>query len=221
MKSYKILLLFVVLAFLSIPQYSQAQLWVGGRIGGTSASITGTGLANFQPDPKMYLNGGISSSFSLNRRFNLHAQLIYSGKGAALKYDGDFDQYKGATIEFEQKLHYLSVPLMLQFKMGDRDNHFHLDAGIVFNQTIGDKFSGKVTVTEPNNDQTVYDLDAIYSPSNSDLSYAIGVGLMASGVTFDFRYEVGINEIYKSAIGAPKIYNRAFIVTVGYMINLL
>jgi hypothetical protein len=220
MKLVKLLSLAILLSLL-FPVQSEAQWWVGGRIGGTSASITGTNLPSFQPTPKMYLNGGFATSFAFSRRFNIHMELLYSGKGSAIQYRGEFGDFDEGTVAFDERLHYFALPVMLQFKLGDRDNYFHFDGGIVFNRLIGHKFEGTTTIMDSNNDKIVYQLDSPYLPSNSDFSYAIGVGLVANGVTFDFRYEVGLNEIFQAAPGAPKIYNRAFLVSVGYMVNLM
>lgn len=220
MMRYLILVLITFL-FISVSKKTSAQLWLGGRLGGTSASITGIGLKSFEPTPKMYLNGGLASSFSFSKRFSLGLELLYSGKGSAIQYTGDYNNMTG-TINFEQRLHYFAIPMLLQFKMGDRDNFFHFDAGIVSNTLIGSKFKGTIVVQETNGDINTYPMDLKFSPLKSDFSYAFGIGLMANGITFDFRYEVGLNEIYVSeSVDAPKIYNRAFLVSVGYMFNLL
>lgn len=219
MKQLKIFILVLVLSLGFIAPL-KAQLWFGGRIGGTSASITGVGLTGFQPTPKMYFNAGLASSFSITKRFSLGLELLYSGKGSKLQYDGNY-QGKSGIINFEQNLHYFAVPLVLQFKMGDRDNFFHFDGGIVYNTLIGSNFNGEITVTETNGDVNIYTMNTSFEPIKTDMSYAFGIGLMANGISFDFRYEVGLNEIFVVTPNAPKIYNRAFTVSVGYMFNLL
>ncbi len=197
------------------------QLYIGGRIGGTSASITGSGLKDFQPVSKMYLNGGAVTTLSLNRRFSLQLELLYSGKGSAFEYYGDYQNKRG-TIYLSQKLHYFAVPLVLQFKMGDRDNYFHFDAGMVYNSLIGNKFLGNITVEELNGDIFEYEMTTSFNLNKTDFGLAFGVGLVASNITFDFRYEIGRNQIYETGVDdAPNILNRAFLVNVGYRFNLL
>ncbi|MBN2746461.1 MAG: PorT family protein [Bacteroidales bacterium] len=200
---------------------SFGQLYVGGRIGGTSASITGSGLKDFQPVSKMYLNGGLVTTVSLHPRFSLQMELLYSGKGSAFEYYGDYQNRRG-VISLSQKLHYFAVPLVLQFKMGDRDNYFHFDAGMVYNSLIGNKFSGSITVEELNGDIFEYDMTTSFNLNKTDFGLAFGVGLVASNITFDFRYEIGQNQIYQTGSDdAPNILNRAFLVNVGYRFNLL
>jgi hypothetical protein len=216
----KLVIFVLTLFFSSLSFTTNAQFWLGGKLGGTSASITGSGLKSFVPTPKMYFNGGASASFHINSRFALLLELMYNGKGSAIQYQGDYNGMNG-VIEFEQKLHYFAIPLMLQFKMGDKENYFHFDAGLVHNSLIGQKFNGDITVTELNGDESIYSIESGYVPLKTDFSYAFGVGLVANGITFDFRYEVGKNKIYSEEVNNPTIYNRAFMVSVGYMFKLL
>ena len=145
---------------------------------------------------------------------------MYSGKGSAIQFYGEYNTFRG-LIKLEQKLHYFAIPLVLQFKLGDRKNYFHLDGGMVFNTLLGSKFTGSITVEEDNGDITVHDFTEDYRVMKTDLSYAIGIGLMANGLAFDFRYEVGLNPVYSTDANNPSVYNRAFLVSIGYMFNLL
>lgn len=202
------------------PFKAQSQLYLGAKIGGTSASFTAIGLQQFQPTPKMYLNAGAAASFTFSRRFALALELDYSGKGSAVQYYGTYESWDG-LISLEQRLHYFAIPLMLQFKMGDRSNYFHIDAGVVSNTLIGSKFNGDITIKKQNGDIEKHDIELKFNPLKSDFSYAFGIGLMANGIAFDFRYEIGKNEVYLAEPNSPKVYNRAFLITVGYMFNLL
>ncbi len=218
----KLIIISLVMGFFMTinPFEAQSQLFLGGKIGGTSSSLTGIGLDQFQPTPKMYFNGGIASSLSFSKRFALEVELNYSGKGSAIQYYGEYETWRG-LIKLDQKLHYFAIPLMLQFKMGDRDNYFHFDAGVVSNTLIGSKFIGDITVEKQNGDIENHEIEIDFNPLKSDFSYAFGIGLMANGIAFDFRYEIGTREVYLAEPNSPKIYNRAFLITVGYMINLL
>jgi len=106
--------------------------------------------------------------------------------------------------------------------MGDRDNYFHFDAGMVYNSLIGNKFLGNITVEELNGDIFEYEMTTSFNLNKTDFGLAFGVGLVASNITFDFRYEIGRNQIYETGVDdAPNILNRAFLVNVGYRFNLL
>lgn len=218
----KALIITLVVGFFVVlnPFQAQSQFFIGAKIGGTSSSLTATGLEQFQPTPKMYFNGGLASSFSFGKRFAVTLEFNYSGKGSAIQYYGEYETWSG-LISLDQRLHYFAIPLMLQYKLGDRDNFFHLDAGIVPNTLIGSKFIGDITVEKQNGDIETHNLELEFNPLKSDFSYAFGIGLMANGIAFDFRYEIGTREVYLAEPNAPKIYNRAFTITVGYMFNLL
>jgi len=200
---------------------SNAQLSVGGLLGGSSASVTGVNLKGFNPTSKMFLHGGALGNYAFNKKIGLQLELLYSGKGYNLEYTGDYQSFKAGQIKIQQKLNYLAIPLMFQYKMGDHKNYFHLDVGIVSNYLLGSKFNGDITIKQPNGDIETHILQAEFSPEKKDFSYALGVGLIANGISFAFRYEVGLNEIYIPETYSPKIFNRTFLVTVGYMIDLL
>ncbi len=220
MKKYLLYIVLTLAMAASFNESAKAQFYLGGKIGGTSSSLTGIGLKSFQPTPKMYLNGGLLANLALGKRFALELEFNYSGKGSAIQYYGEYQTWRG-QIKMEQKLHYFAIPLMLQFKFGDRHNYFHLDAGVVSNTLIGSKFNGTITVEQQNGDIEEYPMDLEFNPLKSDFGYAFGFGMMASGFIFDFRYEIGTKTVYQTEPDSPEVYNRAFMITVGYMIDLL
>lgn len=211
----KFLLLIAVITF--IGSAASAQFSIGGKLGGATTNITGTGLESFVPESKIKILAGAVANYSIGKRFALQAELLYQGKGAAFSYYKDIDDEK-YLISMENKLGYLSVPFMLQFKLGDRYNYFHLDAGIVTNSLLHSKYSGTIQLLEADgtfSDKKAYLLDQ--SVDSFDLGYAFGIGLVANGLNFDFRMEIGTDKIYKNVDDTtPEIYNNSFQVSVGY-----
>jgi len=169
------------------------QLSVGGKLGGASTNLTGIGMKDFIPDPKVKFIGGAIINYAIGNRIGLQTEILYSGKGSAFKYYYE-DKVRRGVLQIEQKLGYLSIPLMIQLKMGDRFNYFHFDGGIVTNYLLHESFTG---IIDLENDK----------------------GLVANGLNFDFRYEVGTKQVFQSDEGSPSILNKAFQVSVGYTIR--
>ena len=196
------------------------QLSVGGKLGGASTNLTGVGMKDFIPDPKVKFLGGAIINYAIGNRIGLQAEILYSGKGSAFKYYYE-DKVRRGVLQMEQKLGYLSIPLMIQLKMGDRFNYFHFDGGVVTNYLLHQKFSGTIDVEndkgEVIHEDEIFEIDQ--SPANFDLSWAFGIGLVANGLNFDFRYEVGTKKVFQNEEGAPSILNKAFQVSVGYTIR--
>ena len=217
MKSKVQILLFTLLL---ISSTSFGQFSFGGKIGGASTSLTGVGLKDFIPEPKVKFIGGGIINYSFGRRFALQAELLYSAKGAAFSYTVDnYLSIYQAKISMEQKLGYFGVPFMLQFKMGDKEGYFHLDAGLVYNTLIHEKYSGSVVWVDEKGKENKKDYPIVQSPSASDMGYAFGIGLMANGINFDFRLEFGTNEVFKPEKSSSKILNKSFQVSAGYTIR--
>ena len=214
------LFLIIAIITISIPA-SYAQFSFGLKLGGASTSLTGIGenVENFIPTPKMHFVGGGVITYSLGRRIGLQTEIMYSGKGSAIQYYEENSVGRG-FIELDMRLGYLSVPFIFQFKMGDRTSYFHLDAGIVFNQLVHNKFTGTIQYEDDKGnklDKTDYEIDN--NPNQQDLGYTFGIGLVANGLMFDFAYEIGIRDVFPPSDGGLKIRNRSLKFTVGYSIR--
>lgn len=211
----RISLLFIILLLSTTSTFAQFRFSYGLKAGGASTNLTGVGLKSFIPTPKVKLIGGAITNFAYGNRFALQVEALYSGKGSAFSYYADNSIYLGKA-NVEEKLGYFAVPVMLQFKMGDKNNYFHFDGGIVFNTLIHDKYKGTIVIVDDNGNELEQDLTIQQDPAKSDLSYAFGIGLVANGLNFDFRYEIGTKAVFQKIEGNPEIINRAFQVTIGY-----
>ncbi len=196
------------------------QFSFGGKLGGASTNLTGTGMKDFVPDPKVKFIGGGVINYSFGHSFAIQTEILYLGKGSAFAYYFQDDSKRG-LIHIEQKLGYLGLPLMLQFKLGDRSNYFHFDAGLVYNILLHEQFIGTLDA-ENDKGEVIHEGEAFVldqKPNDSDLSYAFGIGLVANGLNFDFRYEVGTKKVFDNTGDAPDVLNKSFQVSVGYVIR--
>ncbi len=216
----KINLLAIMLLFMGINDLS-SQFAFGVKLGGTSANFSNIGLTGYQPKQRLYLNTGLEANFILNKRFAIQLEAVYAGKGSQYKYTGianyDNNIYNDVAINATNKLGYLAVPIMGQFLMGDRENHFHLDFGVVPNLLIRKSFTATadIPITGTEDFETV-DINLNYIPAQNDFGLAFGIGLRAMNITFDFRYEVGMIDLFIPEVGSPAVRNKAFTVSLGY-----
>lgn len=219
MKNFSAKLALILLLIITGFSTSYAQFGFGLRLGGASTTLTGIGsdVEDFIPSPKMHFVGGGVINYSIGRRLAVQTEVLYSGKGSAIQYYKENSVGRG-LFKLDMRLGYLSVPLILQFKMGDRDSYFHFDAGIVFSQLIHNKFTGTIAYEDDKGNilpETDYELEN--DPYQQDVGYSFGIGLVANGLMFDFAYEMGIRDVFPSNTEGLTIRNRAFRVTVGYI----
>jgi len=215
---YKALL---VISFLILGvSNSYAQFGFGLRLGGASTNLTGVGanVKEFIPDPKLHLVAGGVINFSLGRRLGLQTEVLYSGKGSAMQYYYEDKSLRG-LVNIDLRLGYLSVPFILQFKMGDRDSYFHFDGGIVFNQLVYTKYTGKIAAEDDKGNKVDQDFDLTADPYKQDFGYTFGIGLVANGLLFDFSYEMGMRDVFPSSTDGLSIRNRSFKVSIGYIFH--
>ena len=212
-------LLFLAIALLST-SVAFGQFSFGGKIGGASTNLTGVGLKEFIPKQKMKLLGGAIINYAIGSRIGIQTELLYSAKGSAYSYyEEGKNSIRRGTVDVEQKLGYFAIPLLIQLKMGDRKSYFHINGGIVYNTLLHQNFSGIITIVDDKGNKTEENFTIEQTPAKEDLSYAFGIGLVANGINFDFRYEAGTKDVFNAADGEPKIYNRSFQVSVGYTVR--
>ncbi len=211
------LLLVISILILGVSN-SYAQFGFGLRLGGASTNLSGVGanVEEFIPDPKLHLVAGGVINYSIVRRLAIQTEILYSGKGSAMQYYYQDDNLRGyATLDL--RLGYLSVPLILQLKLGDRKSYFHFDAGIVFNQLVYTKYEGTIAAENDQGDKIDQDFALEADPNKQDYGYTFGIGLVANGLLFDFSYELGMNDVFPPSSDGLSIRNRSFKVSIGYI----
>jgi len=209
--------LIIIMLFIGIGS-TFAQFSFGFKLGGASTSLSGVELKDFVPEPKVKFLGGAIINYSFGRRIALQTEILYSGKGSAFQYYAENSIYRG-HVTMDQKLGYFAVPFLLQFKMGDKQSYFHIDAGIVSNTLIHESFEGVILIVDDKGNEVEEDYTLSKSPTSHDLSYAFGIGLIANGLNFDFRMEYGTNTVFEQSEDSPEILNKSFQVSVGYTIR--
>lgn len=151
---------------------------------------------NSNADPKLSFHLGLLGHIHIASQFALQPELNYSLQGS---------KYTIAGKEVKVSLHYINVPVLLQFMF---DNGFRLQAG----PQLG--FLASANSELQKTDTNVKD-------NYETLEYGLGFGVSyvnpKSNIGLDFRYNHGLSNINKN--GNAKIYNRGLQAGVFFLIN--
>ncbi|WKN44735.1 porin family protein [Tunicatimonas pelagia] len=216
MKKLTLLLLFSLLASSSL----LAQVSIGVKAGGALAGQTneGVGLGEGEFAKLTYL-GGFFASVPITENVSLQPEVLYSNKGS---------QSSGGSINLRYNLHYLSIPIMLQYRVLDR---VFVELGPEFGYLLGtgtnlnnDGFGGSFS------DNPSFDEQLLASYRDLDVAFNVGVGYALSDRWLvNLRYNLGLRDISDdftydlvgqdgSIVIANSTYNRSVQLSVGYRI---
>lgn len=161
------LLLIAVSVFFLHVTYAQHPHWgVKGGINVANVAIDGGN----DPDAKIGIHLGGLAHIHLSEHFALHPELMYSNQGYRWNDDN------------KTKLHYLNVPVLLQFMTG---SGFRLQTGPQF---------GVLMTAKNKVDDTETEVDDSYE--TPDFSWSFGASYVTTkGLGFDARYNHGITNI--------------------------
>jgi len=136
---------------------------------------------------KLGLNAGFYAKLPITRGFSLQPELIYSNKGAKLRYD-NFVLGEG---EYRFNLHYVELPVMAVINVLP---NFNIHAGPYVSFLAG------ADIKDMNDDgsiENVRDLNAD-NFNRFDFGVSAGLGFDIQNITLGARYNYGLTEIGKS-----------------------
>lgn len=147
---------------------------------------------NSGPDAKPSFHLGGLAHIHINRYFALQPEIVYSGQG--------FKQTI-ANTDYKYNLHYVNVPVLAQFMVGDG---FRLETGPQL---------GVLAAARQKAGGTSIDIRDNYKPV--DFAWVVGAGyLTPSGFGIDARYNLGISNI--NDVSGTAVNNRVFQAGVFY-----
>jgi hypothetical protein len=130
--------------------------------------------------------GGLAH-IHLSKTFAIQPELDYSCQGATQNTDGG---------DVTWRLNYVNVPVLLQYMF---DNGFRIQTGPQLGLLASAKRKAGGNINDIGNNFTT-----------GDFSWSLGAGyLTQSGLGFDVRYNLGINNINNTG-SADKMQNRVF-----------
>lgn len=172
-------IIFSLFLFSGTLMYSQSF----GIKGGVNISNLSKGYDFEDNKAKIGFHGGVFMNLPLTGQLSFQPEIIYNNVGSKVKY-------AVSDSEYEKKLNYISVPLMIQYNLV---SNLQVEAG----PQLGLLLNAKEKYTALNG-------DAITEKINKDFlnTFDFGVGIGAiyyftSNLGVNIRYVAGFTDIYK------------------------
>ncbi|MGQ7946854.1 porin family protein [Flavobacterium sp. WC2509] len=167
---------------------------------GVKGGVNFSNIYNEEVDDNNVLtsfNAGIYASFPITDLIAIQPEILYSQKGAELKYDNAF-----ATGEAKFKLNYIEVPVLVKFNLTENLN---IHAGpyvayLVDAQVKNNSEGGSFNFEDNYNNDDFNKFDAGLSG---------GIGLEFNSVGFGARYNYGLSKIGKEKEIAGTTYTTS------------
>ncbi|KAA9331391.1 PorT family protein [Hymenobacter busanensis] len=180
----RFLLLLFVLA-LAIPVASHAQHF--GLKGGANAAVLDGDKLTTETEYRISYHAGVFYNYNIIGPLTVRPELLYSLQG------GDF---KSAQEDFETKLHYLNLPVLLDVKVGP----VHLQAGPQFGLLLTAKETGTLlTGYNPVNGQAQYsnvNRQVTDQYKKQDFSLCAGLELdLGETLAVGGRFNAGLSDV--------------------------
>lgn len=173
-------LLLVLLAWAAAGNAQKGTYYSGLKLGSSFYTLeNNTTYPGLDKKMKPSVIVGIFYNIPIAKGFHLQPELVYSGEGV---------KYKDSVHTLTTRLHYVAIPLMLQYEL--MNSGIYLEAGPQFAVLIqGRQFNSKVSTTEGT------DLSKTYKATNFALGAGVGYHKGLFGV--NFRYNTGLSNISK------------------------
>jgi hypothetical protein len=179
-------------------------------------------LAGFWASNRLGFVSGVYVNVPLNDKFSFQPEMIYSAQGDkentfyAAQVVSGVGNVELFDVEVLNKLDYLSIPLMFQFKIVDE---FYLQAGPQLSFLINAKQKSSVSSMFINNNPAIpkaSEVDIKDQVNSVDFSFNLGLGYKTKvGLNFDARYNLGLSDI-ESNQSPNTNQHRVWQFTVGY-----
>ncbi len=206
----KILLSLAVVAAFSTCTF--AQITAGAKGGFNFANFGGDAE---DTDMRVSIHLGGYLNYAISDKLSFQPELLYSSVGCKVKESDSYQEF-GVQItekyEATTKLNYLSLPLLVQYKLGT----VNVLAGPQLGFFMGGKVKEEYTYTAEgygsDSESDTHDADGV---NTLDLGFNIGLGANFDKINVSARYSAGLTNIVD---GDDKITNNVLQLSVGYVL---
>ncbi|MEI6059877.1 MAG: porin family protein [Bacteroidota bacterium] len=204
-------ILFTIAAFMLISLSTSAQISIGLRHGIAATTLSDRG--NLYQDNNLTLSytAGAFFTIPLNKSLALQPEINYVRKGRSNE-----TSELNTTAETDFMLHYLQIPVMLQY----RNKELLSKSGSVF-YINGGPYAAFVlnTQTRVSNSSEGGLLIPVEKSDNPDFGATLGIGFQTpirhKDVRFDLRYDMGLSEI---KLQPSEYRTKALSLTIGILL---
>jgi hypothetical protein len=202
----------LIIGFLSLCFAPMAQAQLGVKGGLNVAELTGR--EGESSSYKAFYHVGVFYQANILGPLSIQPEVQYSLQGGTLK---------SAVANYDNKLHYLTVPILAKLTLGP----VFVEAGPQFGVLLSANQSGNMQVGLTQDGQPAYGNEsrpATNSFKRGDFSVVGGVGLkLASNFSLGGRLVAGLNDINDaknlSGINDPRLQNRVFQVYAAFQLG--
>lgn len=179
---------FVLSMLLAGAAYAQSPITFGPKFGISYSNLSSIKSENrFKSDYYTGFNGGLFIRATISKIY-VQPEAYFNFKGSNLAIKEDPNNPNSNDVNGKIRLSTLDVPVMVGVK---------LVSGKVFNLRAMGGPVASFKLDERKNDLRTVDPDS-YQFNKSNVGYQAGVGFDIGNVTFDARYEGGLNKINSS-----------------------
>ncbi len=158
---------------------------------------------NYSTDSQVGFQAGIYGDLPMGGGFAFLPEIMYIQKGAKIK-----ETVSGTTGEFNTKVNYLDIPLLIGYKATPELTVF---AGPQVSFLLSQKSTGLV-----NSDPQIESTDT-ENFSKSLASGAVGLGYsLTPNINLNARYMMDFQKTLKDDVNQDKIKNKGFALSLGY-----
>ncbi|HEX4849685.1 MAG TPA: porin family protein [Puia sp.] len=183
----KTLLVVFVIGLCCIAIQSKAQQVELGLKAGLNVADLHSNAGNYDHSARASAYAGGLAHIHLSQHIAFQPELVYSSQGAKTTF-GD--------ASYTLRLNYINLPLLFQYMIGDG---FRLQTGPQVGLLAAAKLKSGGTTQDVKGDYTTGDFSWIFGTSY----------LLPSGLGFDMRYNLGINNIDNTG-STSHLFNRVF-----------
>ncbi len=205
----KFVLIFTAIVFSTV---IYAQLGLGIK-GGWTMSKLSTNISDYHEAAKSGFQLG--AYVRLGEKIHLQPEAYFTTKTSELK----FNQTQSGEVSQKVKLSSIDVPVLVGFRILKLPTlNVRIQAGPMASIVVNKKFDVSINGVDSEEDDSPI-IEDDFSNVNWGLQFGAGVDFLF--LTADVRYELGLNNIYKTPEGAttdPTIKNNVFFISVGWKI---
>ena len=200
-------LLAIILSLYTTPLLAQVKfgLKAGGMLSNVAAEGIGLSSSGNQAETKFSYLTGVAAILPIHQHFRVHAELLYSNKGAL----GDI-----YGRDYSNNYHYLSLPLLLRYQVIDR-----LSVG------IGPELDYLFGVYQRSEAGSSFPMSSYYKPLDLGINLDVQYDLLDK-LSLGLRYNLGVYDITERLEGTTfegtpfvvdsNVYNRSLQLSLFY-----